>query len=95
MSDCHYEVHAKTAKDMMLREIQQLQRRNEVLEEENNSLAEKHAWVERIIKSFRPVDGMRALAPTSEKNLAAAIERYHEDLVGELISRTPPPVKID
>lgn len=52
MEDCRYEVHAKTAKDLMLREIRQLQRKNEDLEEQHNTMAEKHAWAEQIIKSF-------------------------------------------
>lgn len=52
MEDCRYEVHAKTAKDLMLREIRQLQRKNEDLEEQHTTLAEKHACAERIIKSF-------------------------------------------
>ena len=52
MEDCRYEVHAKTAKDLMLREIRQLQRKNDDLEEQHTTLAEKHAWAEKIIESF-------------------------------------------
>ena len=56
---CHYEVHAKTAKDLMLREIRQLQRKNEDLEEQHSVLSERHEWVEQIIMSFKD-DGQRA-----------------------------------
>lgn len=55
---CHYELHAKNAKDQMLHEIRQLQRKNEDLEEQHSALAEEHALVEQIIKSFKN-DGQR------------------------------------
>ena len=94
---------------MMLQEIRRLQRKNEDLEDRQHALAEKHAWVEQIIRSFsndgqcaevsnllkrnespssiaqslgRPlIEGAGPPSPTSERRLAAAIERYHRDLV--------------
>ena len=102
-------MHAKTAKDLMLREIWRLQRKNEDLEEQNSVFSEKHSWVEQIIRSFRDdrqcadlidrlkrnespdsiaivlgrslLDSSEPPSPNTEKNLAAAIERYHRDLV--------------
>ena len=55
---CHYELHAKNAKDQMLHEIRQLQRRYEDLEEQHSAMAEEHALVEQIIRSFKN-DGQR------------------------------------
>ena len=51
-NDCHYEPHAKTAKEQMVREIQRLQRKNESLEEEKDNLGEKNDWFERIMSSL-------------------------------------------
>ena len=50
---CHYEIHAKTAKEQMIREIQRLQRKNEFLKEEKDSLGEKNTWFEKIIRSIK------------------------------------------
>ena len=50
---CHYEIHAKTAKEQMIREIQRLQRKNEYLEEEKDNLGEKNSWIEQIIASLK------------------------------------------
>ena len=50
---CHYDLHAKTAKEQMIREIQRLQRKNEFLEEEKDSLGEKNTWIEKIIRSIK------------------------------------------
>ena len=50
---CHYEVHAKTAKEQMIREIHRLQRKNEHLEEQNDLLGEKNLWVEQIMQSLK------------------------------------------
>lgn len=50
---CHYEVHAKTAKEQMIREIQRLQRKNEYLEEVKDSLGEKNGWIEQIMRSLK------------------------------------------
>lgn len=49
---CHYELHAKTAKEQMIREIQRLQRKNEYLEEEKDTLGEKNSWIEKIMGSL-------------------------------------------
>jgi len=46
-------VHAKTAKEQMIREIQRLQRKNEYLEEENDTLGVKNEWIEAIITSLK------------------------------------------
>ena len=51
-NECHYEVHAKTAKEQMVREIQRLRRKNESLEEEKENLEEKNDWIERIVGSL-------------------------------------------
>lgn len=50
---CAYELHAKTAKEQMIREIQRLQRKNEDLEEEKDTLGEKNSWIEQIIHSLK------------------------------------------
>ena len=50
---CVYEIHAKTAKEQMIREIQRLQRKNEDLEEEKDTLGEKNSWIEQIISSLK------------------------------------------
>ena len=50
---CVYEIHAKTAKEQMIREIQRLQRKNEDLEEEKDTLGEKNSWIEQIIHSLK------------------------------------------
>ncbi len=50
---CVYEIHAKTAKEQMIREIQRLQRKNEDLEEEKDTLGEKNSWIEQIIGSLK------------------------------------------
>ena len=50
---CHYEVHAKTAKDQMLREIQRYKKRNAELEEQKGSLEEQNGWVEQIVASLK------------------------------------------
>ena len=50
---CHYEIHAKTAKEQMLREIKRLRQKNEHLEEEKGSLGEKNSWIEHIIHSLQ------------------------------------------
>lgn len=55
-NECHYELHAKTAKEQMVREIQRLQRKNESLEEEKDNLGEKNDWIEQIM-SFLKDDG--------------------------------------
>lgn len=52
-NDCHYELHAKTAKEQMVREIQRLQKRNESLEEEKDNLGEKNDWIEQIMSSLK------------------------------------------
>lgn len=46
-------MHAKTAKEQMVREIQRLQRKNEHLEEEKDSLGEKNSWIEKIMCSLK------------------------------------------
>lgn len=51
--DCHYEIHAKTAKEQMIREIQRLRKKNESLVEENDSLGERNVWIELIIESLK------------------------------------------
>ena len=50
---CVYEIHGKTAKEQMIREIQRLQRKNEDLEEEKDTLGEKNSWIEQIIHSLK------------------------------------------
>lgn len=50
---CHYEIHAKTAKEEIIREIQRLQRKTESLEEEKNSLWEKNSWIEQVMRSLK------------------------------------------
>ena len=50
---CHYEIHAKTAKEQMIREIQRLQRKSDFLEEEKDSLWEKNSWIEQIMRSLQ------------------------------------------
>lgn len=52
-NDCHYELHAKTAKEQMVREIQRLQRENESLEVEKDNLGEENDWIVRIISSLK------------------------------------------
>lgn len=52
-NDCHYEPHAKTAKEQMVREIQRLQRKNESLEEEKDNLGEKNDRIEQIMLSLK------------------------------------------
>ena len=37
----------------MIREIQRLQRKNEFLKEEKDSLGEKNTWFEKIIRSIK------------------------------------------
>lgn len=108
-------MHAKTAKDLLLREIRRLQRKNENLEGQHNALAEKHAWVEQVIETFkndtqctevinrlkhgdspqsiaqwlgRPITKYSAPSlPSSEEDLAVAIEKYHQELVDNGDSR--------
>jgi hypothetical protein len=50
---CQYELHAKTAKEQMIREIQRLQRKNDHLEEEKGTLGEKNSWIEEIMHSLK------------------------------------------
>lgn len=52
-NECHYEPHAKTAKEQMVREIQRLQKKNESLEEEKDNLGEKNDWIEMIMSSLK------------------------------------------
>ena len=51
--DCSYEVHAKTVKNLMLREIRQLQRKNEDLEQQHKALLQKHARVEQFVETLK------------------------------------------
>jgi len=53
---CHYELHAKTAKDQMIREIQRLRRQTENLQDENDSLEEHNDHFEQIISSLNHAD---------------------------------------
>lgn len=50
---CLYEIHAKTAKEQLIREIQRLQRKSESLEEEKDSLWERNSWIEQIMRSLK------------------------------------------
>lgn len=52
-NDCHYELHAKTAKEQMVREIHRLQKKNESLEEEKDNLGVKNDWIEQIMSSLK------------------------------------------
>lgn len=54
---CHYDVHSKTAKDQMMREIRQLQQKSQDLETQRDSLEERNAWIEQIISSLKE-DGL-------------------------------------
>ena len=50
---CHYEMHAKTAKEQMIQEIRRLRQENEDLEEQNDGLVAEKSWIEKIISSLR------------------------------------------
>ena len=50
---CHYEMHAKTAKEQMIQEIRRLRQENEDLEEQNDGLVVEKGWIEKIISSLR------------------------------------------
>ncbi|KAL6718992.1 hypothetical protein ACLMJK_003227 [Lecanora helva] len=50
---CHYQIHAKTAREEMIREIQHLQRKSSHLEYEKEHLGEKNSWIEKIMRSLK------------------------------------------
>lgn len=50
---CRYELHVKTAKEQMLRDIQMLQRQTEVLTEQKKDLEETHKIMEQIMSSVK------------------------------------------
>lgn len=45
----------------MIREIQRLQRKNEYLEEEKDSLGEKNSWIEKILHSLKDGQGIEII----------------------------------
>ena len=54
--DCRYELHARSDKEQMIQEIQRLQRQNEYLEEEKDSLGKKGGWGDQIIQYLEDDD---------------------------------------
>ena len=54
--ECRYEMHTKTAKEQMVREILALQSRTEHLQGRNNTLEAENTWIESIIASLQNDD---------------------------------------
>ncbi|KAI9821198.1 MAG: hypothetical protein M1827_003932 [Pycnora praestabilis] len=92
-SACHYEVHVKTAKEEMVREIKDLQEKNDRVERILSALVRDTQGPEIITRlrnneSYQsiaealgrpPVLGIRSLSPTAQRHLSDALMDYELD----------------